>query len=170
MCRSNDKTSFTASANYFLDNGMYIKDNYDKFGGRFGVEHKVYDNFIVKANANISHSRRHNNGYLSYNRNPIFPVYNDDGSYWTYSTTDYYHPLAITDLQKNTSEGTDIGKMKLPSHLLDALRSSLKMHLELQNHVLVDDGLGGMPRYLVHYVGEIFRGDIHLFGIIVHIP
>ena len=105
---SNDKTSFTASANYFLDNGMYIKDNYDKFGGRFGVEHKVYDNFIVKANANISHSRRHNNGYLSYNRNPIFPVYNDDGSYWTYSTTDYYHPLAITDLQKNTSEGTDI--------------------------------------------------------------
>lgn len=105
---SNDKTSFTASANYFLDNGMYIKDNYDKFGGRFGVEHKVYDNFIVKANANISHSRRHNNGYLSYNRNPIFPIYNDDGSYWTYSTTDYYHPLAITDLQKNTSEGTDI--------------------------------------------------------------
>ena len=64
-----------------------------------------------------------------------------------------------------TTEETDIGKMKLPSHLLDALRSSLKMHLNLQNHVLVDDGLGGMPSYLVHDVGEIFRGDIHLVGI-----
>ena len=44
-----------------------------------------------------------------------------------------------------SAEETDVGEMKLPGHLLDALRSSLKMHLELQNHVLVDDGLGGMP-------------------------
>ena len=69
-----------------------------------------------------------------------------------------------------SAEETDVGEMKLPGHLLDALRSSLKMHLELQNHVLVDDGLGGMPRHLTHNVGEIFRRDIHLFGIIVHIP
>ena len=67
------------------------------------------------------------------------------------------------------AEETDIGKMKLPSHLLDALRGPLKMQLELQNHVLVDDGLGGMPRHLVHDVGEILRRDIHLFGIIVYI-
>lgn len=68
------------------------------------------------------------------------------------------------------AEETDVGEMKLPSHLLDALRASLKMQLELQNHVLVDDGFGSVPRHLVHDVGEIFRGDIHLFGIIVHIP
>ena len=68
-----------------------------------------------------------------------------------------------------SAEETDVGKMKLPSHLLDALRASLKMQLELQNHILIDDGLGGMPRHLVHDVGEIFRGDIHLFGKIVHI-
>lgn len=105
---SNARTSFTASANYYLDNGMYIKDKYDKFGGKFSVEHKVYDNLLVKTSANISYSRRNNNGYLSYSRNPIFPVYNEDGSYWTYSATDYYHPIAISDLQKNTSEGTDI--------------------------------------------------------------
>ena len=67
------------------------------------------------------------------------------------------------------AEETDVGEMKLPSHLLDALRSSLKMHLELQNHVLVDDGLGGMPRHLAHDVGQIFRRDIQLFGILVHI-
>ena len=69
-----------------------------------------------------------------------------------------------------SAEETDVGEMKLPGHLLDALRSPLKMHLELQNHILVDDGLGGMPRHLIHDVGQIFRGDIHLFSIIVHIP
>ena len=103
-----DRTSFAASVNYYLDNGMYIKDNYDKFGGKFSVDHKIYDNFVVKASANISHNRRNNNGYLSYSRNPIFPVYNEDGTYWTYSATDYYHPMAITDLQKNKSQGTDV--------------------------------------------------------------
>ena len=64
-----------------------------------------------------------------------------------------------------SAEETDVGEMKLPGHLLDALRASLKMQLELQNHILIDDGLGGMPRHLVHDVGEIFRGDIHLVGI-----
>ena len=69
-----------------------------------------------------------------------------------------------------SAEETDVGEMKLPGHLLDALRCSLKMHLELQNHVLGDDGLGGMPRHLTHSVGEIFRGYIHLGSLIVHIP
>lgn len=58
------------------------------------------------------------------------------------------------------TEETDVGKMKLPSHLLDALRASLKMQLELQNHVLIDDGLGVCPvtwfTMLVRYFEEIF--------------
>lgn len=105
---SNDRTSFMASANYFSEDGMYIEDNYRKFGGNFSVEHKVLDNLSVKANANIIHSKRHNNGYLSYSRNPIFPVYDENGNYWLYSETDYYHPLAITNLQKNESKGFDV--------------------------------------------------------------
>lgn len=105
---SNDRTMFTASANYFLDNGMYIKDSYNKFGGNFAVEHKIIDNLTLKASANITHSKRHDNGYLSYNRNPIFPVYNEDGSYWQYSVQDYYHPIALTELQKNETKGMNL--------------------------------------------------------------
>lgn len=105
---SNDRTMFTLSANYFLDNGMYIKDNYHKYGVNFAVEHKVFDKLTLKASANISSRKRNNNGYLSYNRNPIFPVYDEDGNYWLYSTQDYYHPLAITEFQKNVSTGMDV--------------------------------------------------------------
>ncbi|MCQ2135786.1 MAG: TonB-dependent receptor [Bacteroidales bacterium] len=105
---SNDKTMFTASANYFLDNGMYIKDTYNKYGGNFAVEHKIIENLKLKASANITGSKRHSNGYLSYNRNPIFPVYDENGDYWQYSVQDYYHPLAITNLQKDETKGMDL--------------------------------------------------------------
>lgn len=104
---SNDRTIFMASANYYLDNGIFIKDKYEKFGGNFSVEHKVFDNFTMKASANITRNVRHNNSGLSFSRNPIFPVYDENGDYWQYSSTDYYHPLALTNLQKNESKGFD---------------------------------------------------------------
>ncbi|MEG0807024.1 MAG: TonB-dependent receptor [Alistipes sp.] len=105
---SNDRTMFLASANYYLDNGMYIKDTYRKYGGNFAVEHKIYKNLRMKASANITSSKRHNNNGLSYWRNPIFPVYDEEGSYWLYGAQDYSHPLALTALQKNESKGLDI--------------------------------------------------------------
>lgn len=68
---SNDRTMFQASANYYLDNGMYIEDTYRKYGGNFSVEHKLLDNLRMKASANITSNKRHNNGGLAYWRNPI---------------------------------------------------------------------------------------------------
>lgn len=105
---SNDKTMFTASANYYRDNGMYIEDTYTKYGANFAVDHKVFDNFRMKASANITTNKRHNNGYLSYNRNPIFPVYDDEGNYWQYSVQDYYHPLALTKFRKQDKTGLNV--------------------------------------------------------------
>lgn len=105
---SNDRTSIVASANYYLDNGMYIKDNYQKYGGNFAFEHKIFDNLKLKASANVTSNKRVNNSGLSYNRNPIFPVYDENGDYWQYSVQDYYHPLAITNLQKNETSGLDV--------------------------------------------------------------
>lgn len=103
-----DRTNFTASANYYTDNGVYIEDNYKKYGFNFSVDHKIFDNFKAKFSSNIVKNERKNNGWLSYWRNPIFPVYNEDGSYFQYSVNDYGHPLAITDLQKNESKGLDV--------------------------------------------------------------
>lgn len=105
---SNDRTMFTASANYYRDNGMYIEDTYTKYGANFAVEHKVFDNFKMKASANVMHNKRHDNGYLSYSRNPIFPVYDDEGNYWQYSVYDYYHPLALTKFRKQDKSGLDL--------------------------------------------------------------
>ena len=105
---TNDRTMFTASANYYRDNGMYIEDTYTKYGANFAVDHKIYDNFRIKASANVTQNVRHNNGSLSYNRNPIFPIYDDEGNFWQYSEYDYYHPLALTKFRKQDKSGLDL--------------------------------------------------------------
>ena len=126
---SNDKTTFLASANYYRDNGMYIQDYYQKYGGNFSVEHKIYDNLRMKASANITRNKRNNNSGLSYSRNPIFPVYDKNGDYWQYSVQDYYHPLALTNLQKNVSTGLDlISFASLSYDPLDCLNISAQLN------------------------------------------
>ena len=105
---SNDKTNFMASANYYRDNGVFVDDYYRKFGGKFSVDHKLYKNFLLKTGANIMYSRRNYNPGRSFNRNPIFPVYDEDGNYWRYSASDYYHPIALKELSTNTTEGLSV--------------------------------------------------------------
>ena len=105
---SNDKTNFMASANYYRDNGVFVDDYYQKFGGRFSVDQRIFKNFALTTGANIMYSKRNYNPGRSFNRNPIFPVYNEDGSYWLYSASDYYHPIALKELSKNTTEGLSV--------------------------------------------------------------
>lgn len=72
------------------------------------VDHNVFDNLKVRFSNILSAGWRNNNGGLSYSRNPIFPVYNEDGSYYLTNSQDYYHPLAITENQLNKSKTLDV--------------------------------------------------------------
>ena len=105
---TNDKTNFLASANYYRDNGVFVDDYYQKFGGRVSVDQRIFKNFVLTTGANIMYSQRNYNPGRSFNRNPIFPVYHEDGSYWLYSASDYYHPIALKELSKNTTEGLSV--------------------------------------------------------------
>ena len=105
---ANDKTSFLASANYYRNNGVFVDDYYQKFGGKFSIDHKLFQNFTLKTGANITYGKRNYNPGRSFNRNPIFPVYDDEGNYWLYSASDYYHPIALKELSTNTTQGTSV--------------------------------------------------------------
>ena len=67
---SNDRTVFNLSANFYTDNGMYIKDDYTKGGYNLSVDHNIYDNFKVRFSNILSRGVRNANGGLSYWRNP----------------------------------------------------------------------------------------------------
>lgn len=105
---SNDRTVFNLSANFYTDNGMYIKDDYTKGGYNLSVDHNIYDNFKVRFSNILSRAVRNANGGLSYWRNPIYPVYDENGDYYLTNASDFSHPMAITDLQKNETKSLDV--------------------------------------------------------------
>lgn len=105
---SNDRTVFNLSANFYTDNGMYIKDDYTKGGYNLSVDHNIYDNFKVRFSNILSRGVRNANGGLSYWRNPIYPVYDENGDYYLTNANDFSHPMAITDLQKNETKSLDV--------------------------------------------------------------
>lgn len=105
---SNDRTVFNLSANFYTDNGMYIKDDYTKGGYNLSVDHNIYDNFKVRFSNILSRGVRNANSGLSYWRNPIYPVYDENGDYYLTNASDFSHPMAITDLQKNETKSLDV--------------------------------------------------------------
>ena len=68
-----------------------------------------------------------------------------------------------------TAEKTGVGKMVFPCYFLYASRRALQLRLDLQYYILVDDGLWRMVGHLTHDGGEIFWGDVHLRGVVVHV-
>src|SRR3712207_8760853 len=71
-------------------------------GYNLSVDHNVFDNFKVRFSNILSAGWRNNNGGLAYWRNPIYPVYNEDGTYYLTNAQDYGHPLARSE--EHTSE------------------------------------------------------------------
>jgi len=103
-----DKTKFNLSANYYTDQGVYIKDDYSKGSYNLNIDHNLYNNFKIRFSNVLSHGYRNSNGGLAYWRNPILPVYDAKGNYYLTDSQDYSHPLAITNLQKNKSNTLDV--------------------------------------------------------------
>lgn len=103
-----EKTKFNLSANYYSDQGVYIKDEYAKGSYNLSIDHNLYKNFKIRFSNILSRGNRNANGGLAYWRNPILPVYDTNGKYYLTNSQDYSHPIAISDLQKNTSTSLDV--------------------------------------------------------------
>lgn len=104
---ANEKTSFNLNLNYFDDKGVYIKDDFKKGIVKLGVDHKIFDNLTIRTSNLFSKNFRNSNGGLAYYRNPLWPVFNSDGSYFLAGKNDYSHPLAITNNVTNKNQGLD---------------------------------------------------------------
>ncbi|MFT4221916.1 SusC/RagA family TonB-linked outer membrane protein [Dysgonomonas sp.] len=126
---ANEKTSFNLSANYYTDQGVYIDDDYSKGGYNLNISHKIYNNFTVRASNILYLGNRNDNGGLSYWRNPIYPVYNQDGTYYQTTATDYDHPIAIRENRTNKTKMFDvISSGALEWQVLPVLRLTSQMN------------------------------------------
>jgi len=105
---ANETTSFNLSVNNFDENGVYIKDDYSKQIVNLSVNHKVAKWLSISTTNILTKGFRNYNADLAYYRSPLWPVYNDDGTYFQASETDFSNPMALTDLRTNETSSLDL--------------------------------------------------------------
>ncbi|MBP5539148.1 MAG: TonB-dependent receptor [Bacteroidales bacterium] len=87
------RSSLNANLNYYNDQGIYKKDEYGRFNANIGYSYKILKNLTLSTYNVFSISDRNVMNGLEYGRNPLWPVYNEDGSYYLAGPTDFGHPL-----------------------------------------------------------------------------
>lgn len=102
---SNENSSYYASINYYKGEGMQIKDDYDKLTIDLSYKNKINSFFDFQVKTGFFTDKRNINDGMSYERNPLWPVYNGDGTYYRENNVDYYNPVMMTNERKNIYNG-----------------------------------------------------------------
>ncbi|WP_196934789.1 SusC/RagA family TonB-linked outer membrane protein [Sphingobacterium hungaricum] len=102
-----DNTKYSMSGNYYKEEGLAIKNAYDKYTGRLNLDQKI--NNAISAGTNIILTYTNNTGQnLSAGRTRIFPVYDENGNYFRTSAMDFGNPMAIANEVLNKSKSIDV--------------------------------------------------------------
>ncbi|MFZ5941230.1 MAG: SusC/RagA family TonB-linked outer membrane protein [Bacteroidota bacterium] len=179
---ANSTTSFNLSVNNFAEQGVYIQDDYNKQIVNLSVNQKVTD-FLTIATSNIlTKGFRNYNGGLAYYRNPLWPVYNDDGTYFLAGANDYSNPMALTDLRLNETSSIDIlSSWQADVKFTPALTLKSQLNYKYGSYVSdtynpdvytesgdFNDGAAGLGNWLSNYLvsetyltWDKYLGDIH---------
>jgi TonB-linked SusC/RagA family outer membrane protein len=120
---ANEKTSFNLSLNFLDEKGVFIEDDFKKGIVNLAVDHEFSDFFSVSTSNIFSRNVRNRNQNLEYWRNPLWPVYNEDGTYFMSSSRDYGHPIAKTENVLDKTNGLDyIGSYQFDFQLHETLK------------------------------------------------
>lgn len=101
------KLTYNLAFSYYDDQGVYVSDAYNKLLAKLDVEYRMFKNFSIRTSNILSKDWR-NNFSGDVGRNPLWPVYDENGEYWQASPTDYGNPVALLNTVKNKSQGMDV--------------------------------------------------------------
>jgi TonB-linked SusC/RagA family outer membrane protein len=101
-----EKTKYAISGNYYKEEGMVIKNNYDKYTGRLNLDQTLSKIVNVGTNVNLAYTNNTGQG-LGVGRSPIWPVYTEDGAYFRTSARDFGNPIALSEQLYNKSKTFD---------------------------------------------------------------
>ncbi|MES1224624.1 MAG: SusC/RagA family TonB-linked outer membrane protein, partial [Bacteroidota bacterium] len=102
----NESTKYSISGNYYKENGMVIKNSFEKYTGRLNLDQKLAN--AITAGVNIVIASTVSKGQqLGVGRSRIFPVYDSSGKYFRTTATDFGNPIALADQLYNQSKTFD---------------------------------------------------------------
>lgn len=106
---------------------MQIGDDYDKLSFDMSYDNDVTNNLSIKTKAGIFKGKRNYNYGMDYSRNPLFPVYNGDGSYFKAFDKDYGNPVMMTEQRKNVADNVDAyASLKIDWDILSGLNFAVR--------------------------------------------
>lgn len=101
---SKDDSRYYASIGYYDAEGMQHNDDYEKISLDLSYDNKVGKNVNLKTKSGFVRGFRNYNNGTSYGRNPLWPVYNGDGSYFKTYSKDYGNVVMINNEVKRESD------------------------------------------------------------------
>lgn len=129
---ANAKSSMNINANYYDDQGIYKQDSYRKLNLNMGFKFKPYKNLTISTYGVYSFTNRNVMNGLEYGRNPLWPVYGEDGKPYLSGATDFSHPLVRLSDYHNKNRGYDLAQ----SLALDwQIIPDLTFHTQLNYHI-----------------------------------
>ena len=99
-----DKSSYNVNATYYAGEGMKIDDDFQKITMDFDYTNKVSKFLGLTSRAGFFLNERNNVHPGGHTRNPLYPVYNGDGTPYKAHITDYGNPVGTRANRTNTSE------------------------------------------------------------------
>ncbi|TJZ54787.1 TonB-dependent receptor [Sphingobacterium olei] len=130
-----DNTKYSMSGNYYKEEGLAIKNAYDKYTGRLNLDQKLTN--AISAGTNIILTYTNNTGQnLSAGRSRIFPVYDENGNYFRTSAMDFGNPIAIANEVLNKSKTIDVlGTIFVSAKLTDWLQFRTQLSTKYGNSI-----------------------------------
>lgn len=116
------RASINLNVNYYDEKGIYKKDDFNKVNMNLGLKYKFWENVTLSSYSVLSFNNRNVMNGLEYGRNPLWPVYNDDGSLFTAGPTDFSHPLTrLSDYHNKTNTKEIAESAALDIKIIDGL-------------------------------------------------
>jgi TonB-dependent starch-binding outer membrane protein SusC len=109
----NDYTKYSVSFGYLNQKGMVIGNAYHKYTTNLNLEQKIRKNLKTGATINlafINEEKGSTSGWMAgaVGRNPVFPIYDDNGNYFKMAINDFGNPVAVRNLVKDENKTFDL--------------------------------------------------------------
>ncbi|TGV02423.1 SusC/RagA family TonB-linked outer membrane protein [Flavivirga rizhaonensis] len=103
-----EKTKYNFGLNLNTQDGVVRNNDLSKVTVSFGIDQKLNDKVSLSTNMNISRGKRSDNGGISFDRNILFPIFDENNNFFKANDNDFANPAALTELRVNETKTLDL--------------------------------------------------------------